>query len=68
MTDRRCSGDDAGGSFLDQLQFVEGFMGETIEKGFAVFKTGGNQSVDQEGGAVGSKIYKEAANVGNVSL
>lgn len=31
VTDGRCSGDHADGSVLDQLQFVDEFMGETIE-------------------------------------
>lgn len=66
VTDGRCSGSDAGGSVLDQLQFVDGFMRETIEMGVAGIKTGGNQHVDQDGGAVRSKRWKEVVNIATV--
>ena len=47
VTDGWCSGDDLGSSILNQLKFIDGFVGETSEKGIAIIQTGGDQGVDQ---------------------
>ena len=49
------SGDDTGSSVLDQLQFMEEFVGESKEKGIAIIQAGRDQRVDQDSGAVRSE-------------
>ena len=44
--DGRGFGDDAGCSVLDQLDFMEEFVGETEEKGVTVIEAGGDQRMD----------------------
>ena len=34
------SGDNTGSSILDQLEFMEEFVGETKEKGITIIQTG----------------------------
>ena len=36
VTDGWCSGDDPGSSILNQLKFMDGFEGETSEKGITI--------------------------------
>ena len=53
--DGRGFGDDAGCSVLDQLDFMEEFVGETEEKGVTVIEAGGDQRMDQDGSVVGGE-------------
>ena len=46
MTDDRGSGDNTGSSILDQLEFMEEFVGETKKKGIAIIQTGGDEGVN----------------------
>ena len=42
VTDDRGSGDDTGSSVLNQLKFMEEFVGETKEKGITIIQAGGD--------------------------
>ena len=46
MTDDRGSGDYPSSSILDQLEFMEEFVGETKKKGITVVQTGGDEGVN----------------------
>lgn len=53
MTNRGGSGNDTGSSVLDQLQFVDGLVGQTKQKEVTVIKMGCDQAVDQNNSTVG---------------
>lgn len=55
--------DDMGGSILNHLELMDGFMGDTKEKRVAVIEMGCKQSVDQDGSAGGSKGRTKAIGV-----
>ena len=48
MADDRGSGDDPGSRILDQLEFMEEFVGETKKKGVTVIQAGGDEGVNQD--------------------
>lgn len=45
-------GDDPGCSVLNQLKFLDGFVGETEEQGVAIINAAGDENEDQDGGRV----------------
>lgn len=63
VVDRMCPGDHLSCSILNKLKFMEGLEGETREKGVAVIQAGGDQRVDQDGGAVGGEGGMETVDV-----
>ena len=52
MADDRGSGDDPGSRILDQLEFMEEFVGKTKKKGVTVIQAGGDKGVNQDCSAV----------------
>ena len=63
-----CGGlcDDAGGRVLDQLEFMEGLVGEAEEERIAIVQTGGDEAVD--GGGVGGEGGAESVNVAEMEI
>ena len=55
MTDDRGSGDYPSSSILDQLEFMEEFVGETIKKGVTIVEAGGDEGVNQDCSTIGSE-------------
>ena len=56
-------GDDAGGKVLNQLELMDGLVGETKEQGVAIIQTECDQSVYQDSSGVGSKGWTETVDV-----
>ena len=55
MADGRGFGDNTGSGILDQLDFMEEFVGETKQMAVAIVQAGSDQRVDQDSGAVWSE-------------
>lgn len=60
--------DDPGGRVLNQLEFAERFLGETIKEGVAVVQTGGDKAVDEDGGGVGGEGGAEPVYVAEMEI
>ena len=49
------SGDDTGSCILDQLQFPEEVLGETVEEGVTIIQAGSDEGVNEDCSTVGGE-------------
>ena len=63
MVGRRGFGDDSCGRVLNQLKLMEGLVRETEKKRVAVIQTGGDKTVDKDGGSAGGEGGTESVDI-----
>lgn len=63
MVGGRSFGDDTCSRVLDQLKLMERLVRETEEERVAVIQTGGDETVNKDGGGAGSEGGTESVDV-----